>query len=77
MTVFIYWSFLFRICRGFKALKQIVKLYYKMGKSDLMMESYRYAHALQSIMIMDVRAYVHVHPQSADTSCMECGGVVW
>ena len=28
-------------CRGFKALKQIVKIYYKMGQKDKMMEAYR------------------------------------
>jgi hypothetical protein len=27
--------------RGFKALKQVVKLYYKMGKTDKMIEAYR------------------------------------
>jgi hypothetical protein len=30
-------------CRGFKALKQLVKLYYKTKKYDKMMESYRWA----------------------------------
>ena len=27
-------------CRGFKALKQIVKLHYKMGKYDKMIQAY-------------------------------------
>lgn len=29
-------------CRGFKAYKQIVKLQFRMGKHDEMLESYRY-----------------------------------
>jgi COP9 signalosome complex subunit 2 len=28
-------------CRGFKALKQTVKLYYRLGKYELMMQAYR------------------------------------
>lgn len=31
-------------CRGFKAYKQIVKLQFRMGKHDDMLESYRQAH---------------------------------
>ncbi len=29
-------------CRGFKALKQLVKLHYKLGQYSKMMDSYRY-----------------------------------
>ena len=29
-------------CRGFKALKQIVKLKYKLGQTDEMLAAYRY-----------------------------------
>jgi hypothetical protein len=29
-------------CRGFKALKQIVKLHFKLGQKDKMMEAYRW-----------------------------------
>ena len=33
------------VCRGFKALKQIVKLRYKLGQTKEMLESYRCALA--------------------------------
>lgn len=32
-------------CRGFKALKQVVKIHYKMGNVDAMLEAYRSAGA--------------------------------
>lgn len=31
------------LCRGFKAYKQIVKLQFRMGKHDEMLDSYRHA----------------------------------
>ena len=38
-------------CRGFKALKQLVKLYYKHKKYDKMMEAYRCALRMNSCRV--------------------------
>ena len=46
-------------CRGFKALKQIVKVYYKLGDSQALLASYRCA-ALQICLIASSSIWLHI-----------------
>ncbi len=43
--------------RGFKALKQIVKLHYKLGQAEEMMEAYRYGRLAHQVGMRCGRAW--------------------
>ncbi len=41
----------FSACRGFKALKQVVKLHFKLHKREAMLEAYKYVQSRPHVML--------------------------